>query len=82
MNYYFSNFFPNSMEKKKASCSFFFIAFSNFEFYLINALVCVDMDQGIHKVELKVAQNEKRLYMVFLHMRYGKYLKSFFRALS
>ena len=66
MNYYFSNFFPNSMKKMKASCSFFFffIAFSNFEFYLINALVCVDMDQGIHKVELKVAENEKGLHMV------------------
>ena len=37
----------------------FFIS-SNFEFYLINALIYVNIDQGIHKVKLKVAKNEKR----------------------
>ena len=33
---------------------------SNFFFALINALVYVNIDQGIHKWKSKVAQNEKR----------------------
>ena len=37
----------------------FFIS-DNFEFYLMNALVYVDIDQGIHEGKMKVAQNEKR----------------------
>ena len=37
-------------------------------FVLAKVLVYVDIDQGIHKVKLKVAQNEKRKknYMGFL----------------
>ena len=27
----------------------------------MNALVCVNLDQGIHKVKLKVARNEEKL---------------------
>ena len=45
----------------------FFIS-SNFEFYPINALVYVNIDQGIHKVKLKVAKNEKNIYMGFLFL--------------
>ena len=36
----------------------------------MNALVYVDIDQGIHKVKLKVVQNEKgkkTTWIVFLH---------------
>ena len=39
---------------------FSFFIQSNFEFYLMNAPVYVDIDQGIHKVKLKNALNEKR----------------------
>ena len=46
--------------KRKPMQFFSFFIQSNFEFYLINALVYVDIDQGIHKVKLKVALNEKR----------------------
>ena len=36
-------------------------------FYIMNVLVYVDIDQGIYKVKLKVALNEKRKnYMGFL----------------
>ena len=39
--------------------SFFpFFILCNFEFYPMNVLVYVDIDQGIYKVKLKVAQNE------------------------
>ena len=37
-----------------------FFILSNFEFYLMNALVYIDIDLGIHKVKLKNALNEKR----------------------
>ena len=40
--------------------NFSFFNSSNFEFYLMNALVYVDIDWGIHKKKLKVAQNEKQ----------------------
>ena len=45
----------------------------NFEFYLKNVLVCVDI--GIHKIKLKVAWNEKRkkTAWVFLYIQYGKF---------
>ena len=33
---------------------------SNFECYLMNALVYVNIDQGIYNGKMKVAQNEKR----------------------
>ena len=46
--------------KKKTHVVFFIL--SNFEFYLTNALfyVDIDKDQGIYKVKLKVALNEKQ----------------------
>ena len=31
----------------------------NFEFYLMNALIYVDIDYGIHNVKVKVVRNEK-----------------------
>ena len=48
--------------KKKTQVVFLFLFFisSNFHFYRMNALVYVDIDQGIHKGKMKVAQNEKR----------------------
>ena len=39
---------------------FLFFISSNFEFSLMNALVYVDIDRGIHKGKLKNALNEKR----------------------
>ena len=48
--------------KKKTQVVFFwFFILSDFHFYLMNALVYVDIDQSIHKVKRKVAQNEKKL---------------------
>ena len=44
----------------------YFVVFFRFSFhatlyfYLMNALVYVGIDQGIHKVKYKVARNEKR----------------------
>ena len=63
------------LQKKKTHVDFFFI-FSNFEFYLMNSLVYVDIDQGIYRVKLKVARNEKRkkklCTWVFFFYKYGK----------
>ena len=45
----------------------------------MNALVYVVIDQGIHKVKMKVAQNEKRkktTWVFFLH-KYRKFLSIF-----
>ena len=47
-------------KKRKPTQFFSFFISSIFEFYLVNALFSVDIDQGIHKVKLKVARNEKR----------------------
>ena len=45
---------------KKNPCSFFCFSFrATFIFPFMNALGYVDIDQGIHKVKVKVAQNEK-----------------------
>ena len=54
---------------------FSFLILSNFDFYLINALVCVDIDQGIHKVKLKIAWNEKqkKTTWVFFIYKYDKF---------
>ena len=46
--------------KKKNHVIFLFIISSNFTFSLMNALVYVCIDQGIHKGKGKVTQNEKR----------------------
>ena len=43
--------------EKENACSFFIL--SNFEFYLINALVYVDIDQNIHKIKTARNENEK-----------------------
>ena len=45
---------------KKIHVVFLFFISCNFESYLMNALVYVDIDQGIQKVKLKVARNEKQ----------------------
>ena len=45
-------------------------------FTFMNALVYVDISQGIHKVESKVAHNKKEMKKttwVFLHIIYGKF---------
>ena len=48
------------MEKENL-CSFFRFSFrATFIFSLMNALVYVDIDQGIYKGKIKVALNEKR----------------------
>ena len=42
-------------------CSFFRFSFrATFNFPLMNALVYVNIDQGIHKGKMKVAPNEKQ----------------------
>ena len=47
--------------EKENPCSFFRFSFrATFIFPLMNALVYVDIDQGIHKGKMKVALNEKR----------------------
>ena len=52
--------FAMFMEKENP-CSFFRFSFrATFIFPLMNALVYVDIDQGIHKGKMKVALNEKR----------------------
>ena len=55
--------------EKENPCPFFssFIS-SNFEFYLMNALVYVDIEQGIYKVKLKVAlkwKTKKTMWVFF-----------------
>ena len=57
------------IEKENPLSFFSFFISSNFEFYLMNALVYVDVDQGIHMEKLKVAWNEKRKnYVGFLFL--------------
>ena len=53
----------------------FFLLSSNFMFYLINALVYVNIDQGIHKVKFKVSRNEKnqKTTWVFIYIKFGNY---------
>ena len=47
--------------EKENPCSFFRFSFrATFNFSLMNALVYVDIDQGIHKENMKVALNEKQ----------------------
>ena len=56
----------------------FFLLSSNFMFYLINALVYVNIDQGIHKVKFKVSRNEKpKNYMGFHIHKIWQLLKHF-----
>ena len=50
--------------KKKTHLVFSFLM-SNYYFYLMNALVYDDINQGINKIKMKVAQNEKN-YVGFL----------------
>ena len=56
------------LHKKKNSRSFFRFSFwANFIFPFMNALVYVDIDQGIHKGKMNVAPNEtKKNYLGFL----------------
>ena len=65
---------PYFMSKKTHVHSFFpFFISSNFEYHLVNALVYVDIDQGVLKVKLKLARNEKITWVfLFLYMKYGK----------
>ena len=48
------------MEKENPSSFFLFSFRATLSFTFINALVYDDIDQGIHRVKLKVALNEKR----------------------
>ena len=43
----------------------------SFHFYSMNALVYVVIDQGIHKIRMKVAQNEKRIKTMCFFFFYG-----------
>ena len=62
------------MYKKTHVLSFLFFISSIFEFYFMNALVYVDIDQGIHKKKLKNSRNEKQKknYMGFLIKHFSK----------
>ena len=51
-----------------------FFILSNFEFYLVNALLYVDIDQGIHKVKFKVTQKEKEKFASILFFLKSVYL--------
>ena len=46
--------------KKKTHRVFFIFQFKQLSFSLVNGLVDVEIDQGIHKGKMKVALNEKR----------------------
>ena len=65
--------------KKRFEINFLFLRnaskFAIYIVYLINALVYLDIDQGIHKVKLKVAWNEKwkKTTWVFFFYKYGKF---------
>ena len=62
------NLHPNA---SKFAMFMFFIS-SDFTFSLMNALVYVNIGQGIHKGKSKVAQNEeqkKTMWVFFLHKR-------------
>ena len=48
------------VEKENPSSFFCFSFGATLSFTFINALVYVDIDQGIHKEKMKVALNEKR----------------------
>ena len=66
---------PYSMSKKTHVVHTFFPFFisSNFEYHFVNTVVYVDIDQGILKVKLKLARNEKTTWVfLFLYMKYGK----------
>ena len=55
---------PYFMSKKTHVHSFFpFFISSNFEYHLVNALV---IDQGVLKVKLKLARNEKITWVFLL----------------
>ena len=61
---------------KKTHVVFFRFSFhATLCFYLMNALVYVDIDQGIHKGKSKVARNEKqkKTMWVFLYIKYIKF---------
>ena len=60
---------------KKIHVVFFHFSFhATLFFYLMNALVYVDIDKGIHKGKSKVAQNEKQKKMwIFLYIKYSKF---------
>ena len=53
-------------------------------FTFMNALVCVDISHGIHKVKSKVAHNKRneKNYMGFLTHNIWQILKRFSRVLS
>ena len=52
----------------------FYILFqATLSFTFINAVVYVDIDQGIHKVNIKVAQNEKKLLGIFFLHKHSKF---------
>ena len=59
---------------KKTPCSLFRFSFrATLYFYLMNALVYVDIHQGIHIVKCKVARNTKKTTWVFLYIKYRKF---------
>ena len=62
----FNQMLQNAFKKKTRVVFSFFIS-SNFTFCLMNALVYVDIDQGIHKGKVKLLKmkNEKN-YLGFL----------------
>ena len=50
---------PYFMYKKTPAVFCLFFISCNFQFYLMNSMVYVDIDQGIHRWKMKVAWNEK-----------------------
>ena len=60
------------MQKENPHSFLLFFILNNFTFPLMNALVYVDIVQGIHKGKSKFAQNEKQkktMWVSFLHKR-------------
>ena len=58
---------------KKTQVVFSFFILSIFEFLLMNALVYVDIDWGIHKVKTQKCSKckTKKTTWVFLYIKYG-----------
>ena len=74
---------PYFIYMKAQSCFFRFSFRASLYFYLMNALVYVDIDQGIHKVKMKVARNEKqkKVLGLYFYMNIGNF-EAFLRNLN
>ena len=66
---------PYFIYTKTQNCFFHFSLRAILFLLLMNALVYVDIDQGIHLGKNKVEQNEKckKQFWIFIYIKYGKF---------